>query len=38
MFDRVSPEGVQTLQKVKRIFDPNSILKPGVLCFREGSQ
>lgn len=38
MFDRISPEGVQTLQKVKQIFDPNNILKPGVLCFREGKQ
>ena len=26
-------ETVNALRKVKKIFDPNNILNPGVLCF-----
>ncbi|MFX0074973.1 MAG: FAD-binding oxidoreductase [Candidatus Hermodarchaeota archaeon] len=28
-----SPETVHALKKIKKIFDPNNILNPGVLCF-----
>jgi hypothetical protein len=35
MYGKVAPEVVQTLRKVKRIFDPDNIMKPGALCFEE---
>ncbi len=35
VFERVSPEIVTVLNKVKNIFDPHHVLKPGVLCFKE---
>jgi FAD/FMN-containing dehydrogenase len=35
MYGKVSPEVVQTLRKVKQIFDPGNIMKPGALCFGE---
>jgi len=38
MFERVPPETIETLRRVKRIFDPKGILKPGALCFQEVSQ
>ncbi|OLS13312.1 MAG: FAD dependent oxidoreductase [Promethearchaeota archaeon CR_4] len=36
-FERVTPENVNVLRKVKNIFDPNHVLKPGALCFRKES-
>ncbi|MHA1265239.1 MAG: FAD-binding oxidoreductase [Candidatus Helarchaeota archaeon] len=36
MYKRVSPVVVDSLQKVKAIFDPKHILHRGVLCFKEG--
>jgi hypothetical protein len=38
MYKRVSPAIVDSLQKVKLIFDPKNVLHPGVLCFKEGSE
>jgi len=35
MYSKVSPQVVQTLWKVKKIFDPGNIMKPGSLCFGE---
>ncbi len=35
-YERVSPEIVTVLNKVKNIFDPHHVLKPGALCFKEG--
>ncbi len=37
MYKRVSPVVVQSLQKVKAIFDPKHVLNRGVLCFKEVS-
>ena len=33
VYARHAPETVEALRKVKKIFDPNNILNPGVLCF-----
>ncbi|MHA1386272.1 MAG: FAD-linked oxidase C-terminal domain-containing protein [Candidatus Helarchaeota archaeon] len=27
---------VESMRKVKNIFDPNGVLNPGALCFKEG--
>ncbi len=35
-FERISPEIVTVLRKMKNIFDPHHVLKPGALCFKEG--
>lgn len=35
MYKRVSPVVVDSLQKVKSIFDPNNVLNRGALCFKE---
>ncbi len=35
-YERVSPDIVTVLNKVKNIFDPHHVLKPGALCFKEG--
>lgn len=37
VYKRVSPTVVESLQKVKAIFDPKNILNRGALCFKEGS-
>ncbi len=34
-FERVSPENVAVLNKIKNIFDPHHVLKPGALCFKQ---
>jgi len=34
-FDQMAPESSWMLQKVKDIFDPNKVLKPRVLCFKQ---
>jgi hypothetical protein len=33
VFSRHSAETIVALKKVKKIFDPNNVLNPGVLCF-----
>lgn len=38
VFEKSSPEMIKALQSVKRIFDPNSILNPGALSFKEVSK
>ena len=35
VFKKASPEMVKALQSVKKIFDPNNVLNPGTLCFKE---
>lgn len=35
VFSRASPEIVQAMRSVKTIFDPNGVLNPGTLCFKE---
>jgi FAD/FMN-containing dehydrogenase len=35
IFSHTSPEMVNAIQSVKEIFDPNNILNPGTLCFKE---
>ncbi|MFW9767785.1 MAG: FAD-binding oxidoreductase [Candidatus Thorarchaeota archaeon] len=35
VFEKTSTEMVSAIQNVKRIFDPNNILNPGTLCFKE---
>ncbi len=35
VYARVSPEVISAMNRVKRIFDPNSVLSPGNLCFEE---
>jgi len=37
MYKRVSPVVVDSLQKVKAIFDPKNVLNRGALCFKEES-
>ena len=37
VFKKVSPETLNALRHVKQIFDPNNILNPGNLCFKEVS-
>ncbi|MBD3226678.1 MAG: FAD-binding protein [Candidatus Lokiarchaeota archaeon] len=36
VFDNIDQEIITSMNKVKNIFDPNNILNPGVLCFKEG--
>ncbi|MHA2178981.1 MAG: FAD-linked oxidase C-terminal domain-containing protein, partial [Candidatus Thorarchaeota archaeon] len=38
VFERSSPEMVQAYRNVKKIFDPNHVLNPGTLCFKEVSE
>jgi len=38
VFESTSPEMVKAIQNVKTIFDPNHILNPGTLCFKEVPQ
>ncbi len=38
VFEKSSPEMVKALHSVKRIFDPNNVLNPGSLCFKEVSK
>ena len=33
VFSHHSAETIDALKKVKKIFDPNNVLNPGVLCF-----
>ncbi|MFX1561630.1 MAG: FAD-binding oxidoreductase, partial [Promethearchaeota archaeon] len=35
VFEQTSPEMVRAIQSVKAIFDPNNILNPNTLCFKE---
>ena len=35
IYARVSPEVISAMNRVKRIFDPNNVLSPGNLCFKE---
>jgi FAD/FMN-containing dehydrogenase len=35
VFEKASPEMVEALRSVKKIFDPNNVLNPGTLCFEE---
>lgn len=35
VFAQASPEMVKAMRSVKRIFDPNNVLNPGTLCFKE---
>jgi FAD/FMN-containing dehydrogenase len=35
VFEQTSPEMVKAIQSVKKIFDPNNVLNPGTLCFKE---
>jgi len=35
VFEKTSPEMVRAIQSVKKIFDPNNVLNPGTLCFKE---
>ncbi len=38
VFEKTSPEMVNAIQSVKKIFDPNNVMNPGTLCFREVSK
>ena len=38
VFENTSPEMVKAIQSVKNIFDPNNVLNPGTLCFKEASR
>jgi FAD/FMN-containing dehydrogenase len=35
VFERCSRETISAMQRVKNIFDPNGIMNPGRLCFKE---
>jgi FAD/FMN-containing dehydrogenase len=35
VFEKASPMTVTAMRRVKAIFDPNNILNPGTLCFKE---
>ncbi|MHA1132267.1 MAG: FAD-linked oxidase C-terminal domain-containing protein [Candidatus Helarchaeota archaeon] len=35
IYPRMQPGIVMSMRKIKKIFDPNGILNPGVLCFKE---
>ncbi len=35
VFEKASPLTVDAMKRVKAIFDPNNILNPGTLCFKE---
>ena len=35
IYSKVQPQIVKSMQKVKNIFDPNNVLNPGALCFKE---
>ncbi len=36
IYSKIQPLVVESMQKVKNIFDPKNILNPGALCFKEG--
>ncbi|MHC1591506.1 MAG: FAD-linked oxidase C-terminal domain-containing protein, partial [Candidatus Helarchaeales archaeon] len=36
IYPKIQPEVVEAMKKVKGIFDPNNVLNPGALCFKEG--
>ncbi|NHI93293.1 MAG: FAD-binding oxidoreductase [Candidatus Lokiarchaeota archaeon] len=36
IYPKVQPNIIKSMQKVKNIFDPNNVLSPGALCFKEG--
>lgn len=38
IYSKIQPEVVKAMQKVKNIFDPNNVLNPGALCFKEEFQ
>jgi FAD/FMN-containing dehydrogenase len=38
VFDRCSRETISAMRRVKNIFDPNGIMNPGRLCFKELKQ
>jgi FAD/FMN-containing dehydrogenase len=38
VFEKASPMTVTAMKRVKAIFDPNNILNPGTLCFKEVPQ
>ena len=35
IYSKIQPLVVESMQKVKNIFDPKNILNPGALCFKE---
>ena len=35
VFEKTSPLTIDAMKRVKAIFDPNNILNPGTLCFKE---
>ncbi len=35
IYPKMQPGIVEAMRKVKNIFDPNNVLNPGVLCFKE---
>ncbi|MFX0045771.1 MAG: FAD-binding oxidoreductase [Candidatus Hermodarchaeota archaeon] len=35
VFEKTTPEMVEAIQSVKKIFDPKNVLNPGTLCFKE---
>jgi len=35
VYPKIQPLIVDSMKKVKKIFDPNAVLSPGVLCFKE---
>ena len=35
VFEKASPLTVDAMKRVKAIFDPNNVLNPGTLCFKE---
>ena len=36
IYPKIQPNIIKSMQKVKDIFDPNNVLNPGALCFKEG--
>ncbi|MHA1298034.1 MAG: FAD-binding oxidoreductase [Candidatus Helarchaeota archaeon] len=36
IYPKIQPGIVESMRKVKNIFDPNGVLNPGALCFKEG--
>ena len=36
IYPKIQPAIVQSMKKVKNIFDPKHVLSPGALCFKEG--
>jgi hypothetical protein len=35
IYSKIQPLVVESMKKVKAIFDPNHVLNPGALCFKE---